>query len=611
MRTLFEETKSQATVTARPYQVDCVDAIFREVGRGARSTLAVLATGLGKTVMFGFAADRWLGRKESSRVLILAHTEELVVQPQRELEPILGFVPDVEMAGSRASKYSRCVLASVQSLSRPSRLSEWPADHFDLVIWDEAHHKVKKNKMYWSIRERFGDAFHLGVTATPRRRDKIRMGEVFESVCYEMPISTAVEEGWLVDVEQQFVHASNLDLSGIETGANGDLVREQLSKALTQDGKLSWEIAAAVLKLCGEEKTIIFTCPRPAGETAGQGEQITEALNSLRPGSACFLDGETPKDDRRRQLARYKAGEFNYLVGCNLFLEGFNEPAIRNVVMARSTTSSALYEQCIGRGTRTLPGTLTQDMYEDAPMRLNAIARSAKPSVRVLDFVGNSGKHKLVSAVDIFAGVDSPVIGDNVVTEIRNGGRPVSVRESVRKERVEEAKREAARMRAKIETTSTRVDPFRYSDGADRAKGKREKLSQNSPATPKQRKKIHELGGRPREHLSIGDAGKIIDDLVNRRRSGVCSERQEDQLRRNGLAEGPVPRTHAKAMLDWIAARGWSRPSFRLTRKHLAVTPKDGGFRLKILDPQHGEIVVGPVFRSPDELRSAYAGMVE
>ncbi len=36
--------------------------------------------------------------------------------------------------------------------------------------------------------------------------------------------------------------------------------------------------------------------------------------------------------------------------------------------------------------------------------RINAIARSAKPIATVLDFVGNSGRHKLIMAVDIFGG---------------------------------------------------------------------------------------------------------------------------------------------------------------------------------------------------------------
>jgi len=44
----------------RPYQGECVDAVFAEFGRGVRSTLVVMATGLGKTVVFSEVVERWL-----------------------------------------------------------------------------------------------------------------------------------------------------------------------------------------------------------------------------------------------------------------------------------------------------------------------------------------------------------------------------------------------------------------------------------------------------------------------------------------------------------------------------------------------------------------------
>src|SRR5690606_7555906 len=83
--------------------------------------------------------------------------------------------------------------------------------------------------------------------------------------------------------------------------------------------------------------------------------------------------------------------------------EGFDDPGIGLVVMARPTKSRALYSQCIGRGTRPLNGLV--DGLDTADERRAAIAGSAKPNVLVLDFVGNSGRHKLVHATDVL-GVD-------------------------------------------------------------------------------------------------------------------------------------------------------------------------------------------------------------
>ncbi len=56
-------SKQPAQFAMRPYQGECVDAVFAEFGRGVRSTLVVMATGLGKTVVFSEVCERWLKRE--------------------------------------------------------------------------------------------------------------------------------------------------------------------------------------------------------------------------------------------------------------------------------------------------------------------------------------------------------------------------------------------------------------------------------------------------------------------------------------------------------------------------------------------------------------------
>jgi hypothetical protein len=52
-----------------------------------------------------------------------------------------------------------------------------------------------------------------------------------------------------------------------------------------------------------------------------------------------------------------------------------------------------------GRATRPLPGIV--DVIGDAAGRRAAIEASGKPYCEIIDFVGNSGKHKLITAADI------------------------------------------------------------------------------------------------------------------------------------------------------------------------------------------------------------------
>jgi superfamily II DNA or RNA helicase len=59
----------------RPYQSDCLRAITGEFAN-VNSTLAVMATGLGKTVCFASLARDW----NAGGVMVVAHRDELISQ---------------------------------------------------------------------------------------------------------------------------------------------------------------------------------------------------------------------------------------------------------------------------------------------------------------------------------------------------------------------------------------------------------------------------------------------------------------------------------------------------------------------------------------------------
>lgn len=72
------------------------------------------------------------------------------------------------------------------------------------------------------------------------------------------------------------------------------------------------------------------------------------------------------------------------------------------MAIARPTMSRALYTQMAGRGTRVLPNVV--DGLNTPEERRKAIVESAKPNVEIIDFVGNSSKHRLVTSADILGG---------------------------------------------------------------------------------------------------------------------------------------------------------------------------------------------------------------
>src|ERR1019366_7489219 len=123
----------------RPYQNDALTAIKSKADAGNRKQLVVMATGLGKTMVFSNLPTH-LGI--TKRVLILAHREELIEQARAKY---LRWNPTasvgVEKAEQRATDNHQIVVASVQTLRKGSSrlLALNPAD-FGLIITDEAHH---------------------------------------------------------------------------------------------------------------------------------------------------------------------------------------------------------------------------------------------------------------------------------------------------------------------------------------------------------------------------------------------------------------------------------------------------------------------------------------
>src|SRR4030095_15946119 len=94
------------------------------------------------------------------------------------------------------------------------------------------------------------------------------------------------------------------------------------------------------------------------------------------------LDGSTPLATRRAILQRLHTGETRVVDNCAVLTEGFDEPSVDCIMVARPTQSAPLYQQMLGRGTRTYPG---------------------KTDCLVLDVVGVSTPHTRHTAATLFA----------------------------------------------------------------------------------------------------------------------------------------------------------------------------------------------------------------
>jgi superfamily II DNA or RNA helicase len=396
----------------------------------------------------------------------------------------------------------------------------------------------------------------LGVTATPDRADEEALGQVFQSVACDYEILDAINDGWLVPVEQQLVNIEGLDFSSVRTTA-GDLNGADLAAVMEAEQNLQG-IAGSAIEIIGNRQTLAFTV------TVKQAERLSEIFNRHRPGMADWVCGATPKDQRHKILQDFSQRKIQVLCNVGVLTEGYDEAGVEIIIQARPTKSRCLYAQIIGRALRPLGNVV--DGWELAEDRKIAIAESPKPCALILDFVGNSGRHKLMTTADILGGKVSEAAIERAVEKAKKAGQPVDMARELeqaeaelRREEDERRQREAARRArvvAKAQFSLQTVSPFdlfHLTPARERGWDKGKELSE------KQRGLLLKQGIDP-SGMPYAQAKQIIDHQFYRWKNDLCSIKQVNVLQRAGYADAQnFTRDEASRLITRLANNGWRR----------------------------------------------------
>jgi len=207
------------------------------------------------------------------------------------------------------------------------------------------HHATADS--YTSTIEYFADSdpLILGVTATPDRGDGKGLDEVFDEVVFNYDILWGIRRGFLSDIKGRRITMSGLDLSKVRI-SRGDYAEGDVGRAL-EDADAPNQIADAYVRFAPDRKTIVFT------PTVSVADAVSIALRN-RGVSAAMVSGETPIDERRQMLKDFTSGDIMVMVNCQVLCEGFDEPSVDCIVLARPTRSRALYTQCLDDATEIL-----------------------------------------------------------------------------------------------------------------------------------------------------------------------------------------------------------------------------------------------------------------
>lgn len=527
-------------VTLRAYQREAIDSARAAFQAGQRSTLVVLPTGAGKTVIFAEIARLSALRGGRGAVLVLAHRRELIDQARAKIQRAAPDARvDVEQGRHRADRAADVVVASVPTLSRGKRLGTWPRDAFSLIVVDEAHHALAAS--YRRILDHFGRARVLGFTATPDRGDGGSLAEVFQSVAYSRSMLDLIRDGHLVPLRARTVHVDAFDLEGVQL-VGGDFDGAGIAAALGEPGVIE-ALADLLVEHHEGRATLVFV----AG--VDRAHELAEALEARDAGGAVAVDGTTPDEERAAAFDAFQAGAVRFLVNVGVATEGTDLPRCACVAVARPTMSRPLLVQMVGRGLRLFDG---------------------KADCLVLNFAPSNARHRLALPTDALLPPEADDQTRELAAELAAAGD--SLEDAVRGALEDAPAREQARILAEYEATLATWDPFEIVlPGLDLRIAA--DLDRTGYVEPDWQERLRKKGVPAAQVAAMtpGLGAAALRAIDDRQRAGLCTLKQARKLRQHGLNPN-VTFADAQRAMAALNATGWryvprdllDDPTFRL-----------------------------------------------
>jgi superfamily II DNA or RNA helicase len=337
---------SPVELRLEPFQERLLEQINVARRAGHHRNLLVAATGTGKTVI---AAVDYLNLRETlprSRLLFVAHREEILDQSMATFRHALRDANFGEkwVGGHRPTHFEH-VFASIQTLNAVQYQDLDPA-HFDVVIVDEFHHAAATS--YEKFLRHVQPVELLGLTATPERADGLDVLAWFEGgIAAELRLWDAIDQHRLVPFSYFGVH-DGLDLRDLPWRRGVGYEIQALSNLYTSDE--AW--ARRVIIELQKRVDSVFSMRALGFCVSVAHAQFMANVFSKADIPAAAVWGNTPGVERRRALAMLASGEINILFSVDLFNEGVDLPTVDTLLLLRPTDSATLFLQQIGRGLR-------------------------------------------------------------------------------------------------------------------------------------------------------------------------------------------------------------------------------------------------------------------
>ncbi|MFG1300575.1 DEAD/DEAH box helicase family protein [Xanthobacter sp. V3C-3] len=395
----------------RVHQSACIEAICRAMVSGRRKMLVEMATGTGKTRTAAALLKRLFDASWATRALFVVDRNTLAIQAEDAFAEHLPHLPcyRVPRSGRRFQDEKRVTIVTLQTLV--NEYEKYSSGYFDVIVIDECHRSIYG---HWRQALDHFDGIKIGLTATPcvmqdapdvdeedrtAVRDTLRFFEV-DRPTYSYSMAEAIADGHLVPYEiyraltVRTAAADGFEVARTEIDWNAldETSRMELDALFGGDDTINVDPTALERRFTIPErnramvrefrnvlehgytglngvrrapewgKTIVFAVTKRHAETLAR--MFDDAFADKKPTPttryADFVVSNLGPDDTvdgAAKIKRFKKEPFpQILVSVNMLDTGFDCPEVRNLVMARFTHSTILYQQMRGRGTRLAPG---------------------------------------------------------------------------------------------------------------------------------------------------------------------------------------------------------------------------------------------------------------
>jgi len=358
-------------VILRDYQIRVLDETWDALQRKL-NVLITAPCSAGKTILFSKIIQRLLRENPAFRALILVDREILVTQSAdklRTVAPELALSIGIICASVTAEKRTDKAVTVASRQSLVNRLDVFPP--VQLVIIDEAHLMAiphddallpdQYSQIISRLRGYNQNMRMLGCTASPYRlgtkggyiygdRNRCDAHPYFDAVDSEISTKALLTGGYIAPLVGRVRMDESMadDLANVKMVA-GEFNIGQLSDVMLKSVHIRSCIDAWKQYANDRKKTLAFCA------TIEHAEAVAAAFNDDGIG-AMAIHSKLPAIVLNDRMDALQHGRSKVFTSVAKLTTGMDVVDIDCLIMARPTKSTALYQQCLGRGQRLAEG---------------------------------------------------------------------------------------------------------------------------------------------------------------------------------------------------------------------------------------------------------------